>query len=43
VHVDDFDISPSKIAKTVMIDRGIEKAIWRKGGLLTNGCYLLAY
>jgi ATP-dependent Clp protease ATP-binding subunit ClpA len=45
VHVDDLDISPSKIAETAqrIIDRGIEEARRREHALLTNEHVFLAF
>jgi ATP-dependent Clp protease ATP-binding subunit ClpA len=45
VHVDDLDISPSKIADTAqrIIDRAIEEAGRREHGLLTNEHVFLAF
>ncbi|MQA31111.1 MAG: AAA domain-containing protein [Luteitalea sp.] len=45
MHVDDLDISPSKIAETAqrIIDRGIEEARRREHALLTNEHVFLAF
>src|SRR4051812_15884577 len=45
VHVDDLDISPSKIAETAqrIIDRAIEEARRREHALLTNEHIFLAF
>jgi ATP-dependent Clp protease ATP-binding subunit ClpA len=45
VHVDDLDISPSKIGETAqrIIDRGIEEARRREHALLTNEHIFLAF
>jgi ATP-dependent Clp protease ATP-binding subunit ClpA len=45
VHVDDLDISPSKIADTAqrIVDRAIEEARRREHALLTNEHIFLAY
>jgi len=45
VHVDDLDISPSKVAETAqrIIDRGLEEARRREHALLTNEHLFLAF
>ena len=45
VHVEDLDISPSKVAETAqrIIDRAIEEARRREHALLTNEHLFLAF